>query len=151
MIISHNAFQQTFSFSIMQFNGRMFLVNKLGKPLNSTSVLYEVPVYATFDIFSKIFYNYYKLLSDFTYIYIPSNFIAFIINLKKPNRITDRSATPQTLCDGGSQNMYDLCHTLNFHKIHVCSIVTSESNDIYLFEIFQQVHKETKPLFLRLL
>lgn len=83
MIISHNAFQQTFSFSIMQFIGRMFLVNKLGKPLNSTSVLYEVPVYATFDIFSKIFYNYYKLLSDFTYIYIPSNFIAFIINLKK--------------------------------------------------------------------
>jgi hypothetical protein len=58
--IKFEGFQQTFSFSIMQFKGRMFLVNKLGKPLNSTSVLYEVPVYAIFDIFSKIFYNYIK-------------------------------------------------------------------------------------------
>lgn len=126
MIISHNAIQQTFSFPIMQFKGSLFLVNKLGKPSNSTSVLYEVPVYATFDIFSKIFYNYYKLLSTFTYIYIPSNLLLLSSILKK-ERITDRSATPKTLCDGGCQNM--TCAT----PLTFCYIVPSESNDIHLF------------------
>lgn len=53
--ISHNAIQQTFSFPI-KCSSKVIILNKLGKPSKSTSLLYEVPVYATFDIFSKIFF-----------------------------------------------------------------------------------------------